>query len=57
MATVRKYRGKWEAQIRRKGYKTLSQTFATKGAASAWAKGAEREPWILPLSVQARCGL
>lgn len=43
MATVRKYRGKWEAQVRRKGFKTLSRTFETKGAASAWAKEVERE--------------
>jgi len=43
VATIRKYRGKWEAQVRRKGFKTLSQTFETKGAASAWAKEVERE--------------
>ncbi len=43
MATIRVYRGKWRAQIRRKGYTPLSGTFLTKSAAKQWARKTESE--------------
>lgn len=43
MATIRQ-RGKyWEAQIRRRGWPSLSRSFDTKAAAEAWARRSESE--------------
>ncbi|CAB3805436.1 Tyrosine recombinase XerC [Paraburkholderia ultramafica] len=43
MATIRQ-RGKyWEAQIRRRGWPSLSRSFDTKATAEAWARRAESE--------------
>ncbi|HDR8990011.1 TPA: site-specific integrase [Burkholderia vietnamiensis] len=43
MATIRQ-RGKyWEAQIRRRGWPSLSRSFDTKASAEAWARRAESE--------------
>ncbi len=41
MATVRKFRNKWRAEIRRQGHKPMSKMFTTKGAASKWARETE----------------
>lgn len=42
MATLAKRpNGKWQAKIRKKGYKTLSNTFSRKADAVTWAKGKE----------------
>lgn len=38
MASIRKYRGKWQVQIRRKGISALSKTFITKKDAETWAR-------------------
>jgi hypothetical protein len=43
LASVRKYRGKWQATIRRKGRKSISRTFSTKGAACTFARRVEFE--------------
>lgn len=42
MATIRKRRGKWQAQVRRKGVPAESATFETKSAAERWARKIER---------------
>ena len=41
MASVVQLDGKWRALIRRKGYKSTSKWFDTKGKAERWAKGIE----------------
>ena len=41
MATLRKRGGKWQAQVRRLGYKPLSRTFVQKQDAIAWARQQE----------------
>ncbi|WP_439670752.1 Integrase [Cupriavidus necator] len=43
MATIRQRGSNWEAQIRRKGWPTLSRNFSTKGDARAWATVIESE--------------
>lgn len=41
MATIIKQRGKWRAQIRRVGVKSISKTFGSKAEAQAWARQIE----------------
>lgn len=41
MATYNKRGSSWQAQIRRKGYPTMTATFDTKGEAVKWASGIE----------------
>jgi len=41
MATYVKRGNSWQAQIRRKGYPTMTATFDTKGEATKWANGIE----------------
>jgi len=41
MASIRKFRNKWRAEIRRQGHKPMSKMFQTKGAASTWARETE----------------
>ncbi len=41
MASIRKRNGKFQAQIRRAGYKTISRTFAKKRDALEWARETE----------------
>jgi integrase len=41
MASIRKFRDKWRAEIRRQGHKPMSKMFAKKGAASKWARETE----------------
>ncbi|SOY62191.1 Integrase [Cupriavidus phytorum] len=43
MATIRQRGSNWEAQIRRKGWPTLSRNFSTKADARAWATVIESE--------------
>lgn len=43
MATIRKRGSKWEAQVRRKGWPSVSRSFHMKADAQAWARGKERE--------------
>lgn len=43
MATIRQRGTRWEVQIRRKDWPTLSRSFATKGDARAWATVIESE--------------
>lgn len=44
MATIKQRNsGLWQAQVRRKGYKTLSKSFGTKTEASKWAKAMETD--------------
>ena len=43
MATVRKHRDKWQAQVRRQGCKPVSKTFHRKADAEAWARKIEQE--------------
>lgn len=43
MATIIKERGKWRAQVRRVGAKSISKTFPTKAEAAAWARKIEAE--------------
>ncbi len=42
MATIRKHRGKWQVQVRRKGYSPVSRSFSTKGDALRWAREQDR---------------
>lgn len=41
MATIRKHRDQWQAQIRLKGIKPIAKSFAKKADAVAWARVAE----------------
>jgi len=41
MATIRRRGIKWEAQIRRKGHRTISRSFDTKTDAKTWARQIE----------------
>jgi hypothetical protein len=43
MATYQQRAGMRRAIVRRKGFKTKSRTFPTKGQAKVWAKRVERE--------------
>jgi hypothetical protein len=43
VASIRKRGRKWHAQIRRKGQKSITRSFATKGAASIWTRKIEYE--------------
>ena len=43
MATIRQRGRYWEAQIRRRGWPSLSRSFDTKATAEAWARRAESE--------------
>lgn len=43
MATIRKRNGKWQAQIRREGVGSRSQTFTLKSDAERWARQIEQE--------------
>ena len=38
MASIRKHRDKWQAQIRLKGIKPLARSFDSKSEAVAWAR-------------------
>lgn len=42
MATVRRHRGKWQVQVRRKGYPAISKSFLAKDDALRWARELER---------------
>ena len=41
MASIRKYRDKWRAEVRRQGHKPMSKVFITRKAAQKWAKETE----------------
>lgn len=41
MASIRKFRDKWRAEVRRQGHKPMSKVFITKKAAQKWAKETE----------------
>lgn len=43
MATIRKLRGRWQAQVRHKGMKPRAKSFDTKADAERWARGLEAE--------------
>lgn len=43
MATISKRGSSWFAQIRRKGHKSISKSFPTKGMAQEWSRKIERE--------------
>lgn len=43
MATIRKLRGRWQAQVRRKGMKCRAKSFDTRGDAERWARTLETE--------------
>ena len=43
MATISKHRGKWQARIRRQGYRDQCRTFETQAQARAWARSVERD--------------
>jgi len=43
MASILKIGSAWRAQVRRKGHKSLSETFATKAEAAAWARKVEAQ--------------
>lgn len=42
MATIRRRNGKWQAQVRRRGFPEVSKTFLLKTDASEWAREQER---------------
>ena len=42
MATIRKHRGKWQVQIRRSGYPSLSRSFLSMQDAQRWGREQER---------------
>lgn len=43
MATITKRGASWFAQTRRKGHKSISKSFPTKGMAEEWTRKIERE--------------
>jgi hypothetical protein len=43
MASILKVGDAWRAQVRRKGHKSVSETFPTKAQAQAWARKVEAE--------------
>jgi integrase len=43
MAYIRQLKGSWVAAIRRKGHKSISKSFPTKGRAVEWARGVEAQ--------------
>lgn len=43
MATIRKLRGKWQAQVRRKGMAPRAKSFDSKADAERWARNLEAE--------------
>ena len=43
MASIRKYNNKWQAQIRRKGHRSLTKSFLYRKDAEAWSRIKERE--------------
>ena len=43
MASIIQHRGRWRAQVRRKGFQNYTKTFDTKAAAQAWARNVESE--------------
>jgi len=43
MATIRKLRNKWQAQVRLKGHKPQAKSFSLKSDATAWARVIESE--------------
>ena len=43
MASLLKVGNTWRAQVRRKGHKSITETFPTKAQAVAWARKAEAE--------------
>ncbi|HEY4344308.1 MAG TPA: site-specific integrase, partial [Parvibaculum sp.] len=43
MATIRKLRGRWQAQVRRKGLQPRAKSFDSKSDAEQWARGLEAE--------------
>jgi len=43
MATIRRRNGKWQAQVRRKGFPEVSKTFSLKTDALEWARVQERQ--------------
>lgn len=43
MATIRKLRGRWQAQVRRRGMKPRAKSFASKAEAEKWARDLETQ--------------
>jgi integrase len=43
MANIRKRQGRWQAQVRRKGYSQVTKTFTSKEAAKRWIKAVETD--------------
>lgn len=43
MATIRKLRNKWQAQVRLKGHKPQAKSFTLKSDAVAWARMIDAE--------------
>ena len=43
MASIRKRNGRYQAQIRRKGYSEVSKTFSSRDAAKKWVKATETD--------------
>jgi hypothetical protein len=43
MASIRKFRGKFNLQIRRQGYSSISRTFANLTTAKRWASTTETD--------------
>jgi hypothetical protein len=43
MATIRKLRSKWQAQVRIKGHKPQAKSFTLRSDAVAWARQVETE--------------
>ncbi|SFJ50644.1 hypothetical protein SAMN03080618_03173 [Aquamicrobium aerolatum DSM 21857] len=43
MATIRKLRGRWQAQVRRRGMKPRAKSFDSKLEAEKWARDLEAQ--------------
>ncbi len=52
MATIRKRKQKYQVQVRKNGYQTISKTFSSLSVARSWAKvieaDIERQIYICP---------
>ena len=56
MATIRKLRGRWQAQVRRRGMKPRCKSFDTKQEAEKWARDLGLAPWGDPFGMLVHAG-
>lgn len=55
MASIRKHRGKWQVQVRRKGLPLISKTFTAREDALRWSRETERRVDTVEISFTPVC--